>query len=148
MSVDNSAASVAPGPQEPSAAARRLIRTALKASLGTLDRTSGHPYVSLVLVATEPDGTPLLLISRLALHTQNLGADGRASLLMMATAAWAIHDRQPSLLSLPCTPASNCEPNSQGPFLAPMSQPRHTQTFPTLHVRIRDYRLPLHRRLR
>ena len=87
MSVDNSAASVAPGPQEPSAAARYLIRTALKASLGTLDRTSGHPYVSLVLVATEPDGTPVLLISRLALHTQNLSADRRASLLFDGTAA-------------------------------------------------------------
>ena len=86
MSVDNPAATAASDAPEPALAARRLIRTALKASLGTLDRTSGHPYTSLVLVATDPDGTPLLLISRLALHTQNLGADARASLLIDGTA--------------------------------------------------------------
>jgi putative heme iron utilization protein len=45
----------------------------------------GHPYASLVLVATEPDATPLFLISRLALHTQNLAADARASLLIDGT---------------------------------------------------------------
>jgi putative heme iron utilization protein len=86
MSVDNPAAAAAPNAPEPALAARHLIRTALKASLGTLDRTSGHPYASLVLVATDPDGTPLLLISRLALHTQNLGVDARASLLIDGTA--------------------------------------------------------------
>lgn len=86
MSVDNSAVSAAPDASEPAAAARYLVRTALKASLGTLDRASGHPYTSLVLVATDPDGTPLLLISRLALHTQNLGVDERASLMIDGTA--------------------------------------------------------------
>ncbi|MGQ0673142.1 MAG: HugZ family pyridoxamine 5'-phosphate oxidase [Hyphomicrobium sp.] len=65
--------------------ARDLVRTALKGALATLDRTSGHPYASLVTVATEPDGTPLVLISRLALHTQNILADGRASLLVDAS---------------------------------------------------------------
>ena len=48
------------------------MRTALKGSLATLDRETGHPYASLVLVATEPDGAPIFLISRLALHTRNL----------------------------------------------------------------------------
>ena len=86
MSVDNSAPLAPSAASEPAVAARRLIRTALKGSLGTLDRASGHPYASLVLVATEPDGTPLLLISRLALHTQNLGKDARASLLIDGTA--------------------------------------------------------------
>lgn len=81
MSVDNLAV-----PDAPELAARHLIRTALKASLGTLDRASGYPYASLVLVATAPEGTPLLLISRLALHTQNLGVDARASLLIDGTA--------------------------------------------------------------
>ncbi len=46
---------------------------------------SGHPYASLVLTATEPDGTPLFLISRLALHTKNLAGDARASLLIDGT---------------------------------------------------------------
>jgi putative heme iron utilization protein len=65
--------------------ARRLVRTALKASLATIDRHTGHPYPSLVLLATEPDGTPIFLISRLALHTRNLEADPRASLLIDGT---------------------------------------------------------------
>lgn len=84
-----------PGPpQQPSAAqptpsesARMLIRRALKASLATLETSSGHPYASLVTIATDVDGTPLLLISTLALHTKNLAADGRASLLFDGTDA-------------------------------------------------------------
>jgi hypothetical protein len=78
-------ASAAASPTGSTAAgdARRLIRLATKASLATLSaRMPGHPYASLVLVAAEPDGTPLMLISRLALHTQNLSADARASLLL------------------------------------------------------------------
>lgn len=67
--------------------ARDIVRIARKAALGTLDRTSGHPYASLVTVATEMDGTPILLISRLALHTQNIAADARASLLFDASGA-------------------------------------------------------------
>jgi putative heme iron utilization protein len=65
--------------------ARSLVRRGLKAALATLDRGSGHPYASLVTMATEPDGTPIFLISRLALHTQNLLADRRASLLIDGT---------------------------------------------------------------
>ncbi|HEX2843424.1 HugZ family protein [Hyphomicrobium sp.] len=64
-----------------------LIRRALKASLATLETSSGHPYASLVTIATDVDGTPLLLISTLALHTKNLAADGRASLLFDGTNA-------------------------------------------------------------
>lgn len=71
--------------EAPDHAARSIVRTVLKASLATLDRTSGHPYASLVTVATEMDGAPVLLISKLALHTQNLLADARASLLCDAS---------------------------------------------------------------
>jgi putative heme iron utilization protein len=67
------------------AQARDLVRMARKAYLGTLDKASGHPHVSLVTVATEPDGVPVLLISRLAVHTQNLLADQRCSLLFDGT---------------------------------------------------------------
>jgi hypothetical protein len=74
-------------PSTPGAAAKLIVRRVLKASLATLDRRSGHPYASLVTIATEPDGTPLLLISKLALHTQNLAADTRASLLADETGA-------------------------------------------------------------
>jgi heme oxygenase (biliverdin-IX-beta and delta-forming) len=71
--------------KETAAEARSLLRAALKGSLATLRKGSAHPYASLVLTATDSDGTPLLLISRLALHTQNLSADSRASLLIDGT---------------------------------------------------------------
>jgi heme iron utilization protein len=59
------------------------MRLARKGTLATLDhRHPGHPYASLVLIATEPDGTPVTLISGLALHTRNLAQDARASLLI------------------------------------------------------------------
>jgi len=34
-----------------------------------LDRKSGRPYASLLIIATEPDGSSVTLISRLAEHT-------------------------------------------------------------------------------
>lgn len=70
---------------DPATLARKLVRSRRKAALATLDKSSGHPHASLVTVATEPDGAPLLLISRLAVHTQNLLADARASLLFDGT---------------------------------------------------------------
>ncbi len=68
---------------------RRTVRGALTASLGTLVQGAiagrGAPYVSLVQVATRLDGAPLLLLSTLAVHTQNVLADDRASLLVDTT---------------------------------------------------------------
>jgi hypothetical protein len=43
---------------------------------------TGDPYCSLVNVASHPDGSPVLLISRLAVHTKNLLADDRVSLML------------------------------------------------------------------
>ena len=43
---------------------------------------SGDPYCSLVNVASHADGSPILLISRLALHTQNILGDPRVSLML------------------------------------------------------------------
>lgn len=71
--------------ETPAQAARGLVRSALKAALGTIDRRTGHPYASLVTVATTPEGAPLFLISRLAFHTQNIEKDNRASLLFDGT---------------------------------------------------------------
>ncbi|MGA7117800.1 MAG: hypothetical protein WBY12_11475, partial [Hyphomicrobium sp.] len=56
----------------PAAAVKNLIRRSLKASLATLDRQNSGPYASLVTLATAADGAPLMLISRLAIHTQNI----------------------------------------------------------------------------
>lgn len=62
--------------------ARRLLRTGTRAALATLMPEGGAPYASLVAYATDPAGNPLLLISTLAVHTRNLLADPRASLLI------------------------------------------------------------------
>jgi hypothetical protein len=61
---------------------RDLLRAATTATLATLDAATGHPYASLVAVATLPDARPVLLLSRLARHTRNLDANPRASLLV------------------------------------------------------------------
>lgn len=61
---------------------RSLLRCARQGSLATVDRDAGHPYVSLVLVATAPDGAPVMLLSSLARHTRNLLEDPRVSLLL------------------------------------------------------------------
>lgn len=65
---------------------RRLIREARFGALATLEG-SGGPYASLVAIATDPEGRPTLLISRLARHTRNLAGDQRASLLVSAAGA-------------------------------------------------------------
>jgi len=68
------------------ATVRRTVRSVPRAALGTLLReTGGAPYVSLVNVATDHDGAPLLLLSELADHSRNLAADDRASLLFDGT---------------------------------------------------------------
>jgi heme iron utilization protein len=72
---------------DPATAARRLVREAEIAHFGTLMADTGHPYVSLVNVATDPAGTPILLLSSLAWHTKNIEHDGRASALFVAAPA-------------------------------------------------------------
>lgn len=62
--------------------ARNLLRRARTGTLATLNADDGIPYASLVNVATDVRGLPLLLISSLAWHTQNLLADPRASLMV------------------------------------------------------------------
>jgi len=67
---------------DPAAAARKLMREARSGALATLMASSGDPYCSLVNVASAADGSPLLLISRLAVHTKNILADPRVSLML------------------------------------------------------------------
>jgi putative heme iron utilization protein len=67
---------------DPKFAAKKLLREARSGALATLMAGTGDPYCSLVNVATMADGTPLLLISRLAVHTKNVLADPRASLML------------------------------------------------------------------
>ncbi len=74
----------APQPADfaPKDLAKALMRATRTATLATLDRHTGHPFASLVNVATDAAGSPLILVSKLATHTANLEIDGRASLLM------------------------------------------------------------------
>jgi heme iron utilization protein len=67
---------------DPKAAAKKLLREGRSGALATLMPGSGDPYCSLVNVATASDGAPLLLISRLAVHTRNILADPRVSLMI------------------------------------------------------------------
>jgi heme iron utilization protein len=75
----------APADFDPVALAKSLLRATRAGTLGTLDRNTGHPFASLVNVATDVDGAPLILTSRLSTHTANLEADGRASVLLAQT---------------------------------------------------------------
>ncbi len=64
---------------------RDLVGRAKTATLSTLARRDDgavHPFGSLVAIATDAAGSPLLLLSSLAEHTKNLVADARASVLV------------------------------------------------------------------
>lgn len=72
-----------PSPQfDPIQTAKSLIRSGKQGALATLVPGTGDPYCSLVNVATAADGSPVLLISGLALHTKNILADPRVSLMI------------------------------------------------------------------
>jgi heme iron utilization protein len=62
--------------------ARSLLRKSRQGALATLMEGSGDPYCSLVNLASYADGSPILLISRLAVHTKNILADSRVSLML------------------------------------------------------------------
>jgi len=65
----------------PSADARHLLRACRHGALATL-ADDGAPLSTLVAIASDERGAPLLLLSDLARHTANLRRDGRASLLL------------------------------------------------------------------
>ena len=64
------------------AACKKLLREARSGALATLMPSSGDPYCSLVNVASAVDGAPLLLLSKLAVHTKNILTDPRVSLML------------------------------------------------------------------
>ena len=66
---------------------RSLLRRSRQGALATLMVDTGDPYGSLVNVASDCDGSPILLISRLALHTRNILGDSRVSLMLDERAA-------------------------------------------------------------
>lgn len=62
--------------------AKSLLRTARSGVLATIEPGTGWPIATRVGVSTDFDGTPMILISRLAAHTPALLADPRCSLLL------------------------------------------------------------------
>ena len=62
--------------------AKSLLRCLRSGALATLSPGMGHPFASLVNVGTDFDGAPIFLMSRLAIHTTNLEADSRDSVLL------------------------------------------------------------------
>jgi len=66
----------------PQKLAKSLLRRSRQGALATLMAGSGDPYCSLVNLASHPDGSPILLISKLAVHTRNILSDNRVSLML------------------------------------------------------------------
>lgn len=63
--------------------ARTLAYLGRTGTLATLSRRHpGHPFASVMPYALDDAGRPLMLISSMAMHTQNLEHDARASLLV------------------------------------------------------------------
>lgn len=80
-----SAAPSSPSAPEPSFAerARTLLHLARTGTLSTVSRKhSGWPFGSVMPYDLDTQGRPVFLISLMAMHTQNLRADPRASLLV------------------------------------------------------------------
>jgi putative heme iron utilization protein len=74
-----------PSPPEPSFSerARTLVHLARIGSLSTLSRKQpGFPFGSVMPYGLDAQGRPIFLISTMAMHTQNLLTDSRASLLV------------------------------------------------------------------
>jgi hypothetical protein len=76
-----------PSAHDALAQAKELLRSVRAGALATLVPTDAFPFASLVNVATAPDGSPILLLSRLAAHTRHLASDPRLSLLLAQTGA-------------------------------------------------------------
>ena len=68
-------------PDTPAWEARRLLRAARGGTIATSSK--GQPFASLVTPACMPDGTLLILVSRLSDHTRHLMADGRCSIMVV-----------------------------------------------------------------
>lgn len=109
---------------------RALLRAERQGMLATLSlRHGGHPFGSVVPYALWESGEPLLYLSRLAAHTQNLLADPRASLLISDSAS---KDVQPARATL----VGACRP------LPPEAQDAGRSAFAARHPQSQALALP------
>jgi heme iron utilization protein len=114
--------------------ARTVLRSRRSAALATAMATeTGWPYASLVTVACDVDGSPILLLSGLSDHTRNLDRDPRASLLLEDASRRANPQTGPRLTLLGRIVPS-AEPRLRRRFLA-----RHPGA--TLYADFTDFRI-------
>ena len=136
--VARDAASPAAGP---GLEIRRLLRSAAQATLATISAgqtraSAGEPHASLVLLAVDHQGAPLLLLSDLAVHSRHLAADPRLSLLVQGPGAFddPLEGPRVSLQGR----AVACAPDEEAGLLA-----RFVARFPaaSLYAGFEDFRL-------
>ncbi|MCW2242635.1 HugZ family pyridoxamine 5'-phosphate oxidase [Azospirillum canadense] len=123
VSASSDASTVAASSVTAGDAARRVMRAVDRAALATALRgeAEGWPYPSLVQVALDLDGTPLLLLSTLADHTKNIASDPRVGLLFDGTLGLAQPLAQPlagSRVSVIGRAERSEEPRHRARFLA------------------------------
>src|SRR3954469_19757260 len=85
--TEHASSSPPPPPGSEPTHAERTRTLLVSERVGTLATNSVHhpgwPFASVMPYALADDGAPVFLISGMAIHTQNLLADARASLLVM-----------------------------------------------------------------
>jgi hypothetical protein len=122
------------------AAARALLRARDSGVLSTLSRRRlGYPSASLVPFALSDAGEPLLLLSEIAQHTQNLEADPRACLFVFDAEAAAKDARTAPRLAVygeVAPVAADAEADARTRYLA-----RHPSARGLLGMDFRLYRL-------
>jgi putative heme iron utilization protein len=122
------------------AAARALLRARDSGVLSTLSRRRlGYPSASLVPFALSDAGEPLLLLSEIAQHTQNLEADPRACLFVFDAEAAAKDARTAPRLAVygeVAAVAADREADARARYLA-----RHPSARGLLGMDFRLYRL-------
>jgi putative heme iron utilization protein len=94
--------------------ARLLIRNAQTGTLAT--SSAGIPHAAFVTVAFQPDFSPVLLLSQLAIHTRQLQANPACSLLLLGAPA-GVNPQTTPRLCLTGTAATTDDPTARTIFL-------------------------------
>ena len=97
--------------------ARGLIQDQRTAALATLE-PGGGPFASYVNTVPTEDGSPLLLLSDLAVHSRNLARDPRASLLLVRQPEAGLPDVAAIRLTLTGKAFRDENPDFRSRFLA------------------------------